>query len=175
MIVVSDTSPINYLVLVEQIDRLYDLYRRVVIPSSVHRELQARETPRAVHVWLSHQPTWLEVVSLAKTPDPRLDYLGAGERDAIALAEELGADRLLIDDRDGRREANRRQLLVIGTLGVLAASAERDLLDLPEVIERLRTTTFRASPRILTALVERYQKGSSSQSKERQKDSDDPR
>ena len=92
MIVVSDTSPINYLVLVEQIDRLYDLYRRVIIPSSVHRELQARETPRAVHVWLSHQPTWLEVVSLSKTPDPRLDYLGAGERDAIALAEELGAD-----------------------------------------------------------------------------------
>ena len=41
MIVVSDTSPINYLVLVEQIDRLRDLYRRVIIPSSVYEELQA--------------------------------------------------------------------------------------------------------------------------------------
>lgn len=41
MIVVSDTSPINYLILIEQIDRLYDLYRRVVVPPSVYRELQA--------------------------------------------------------------------------------------------------------------------------------------
>jgi predicted nucleic acid-binding protein len=75
-----------------------------------------------------------------------------------------------MDDRDGRREANRRELSVVGTLGVLAASAERDLLDLPEVIERLRTTTFRASPRILTALLERFEKGSSSESKKRRKD-----
>lgn len=99
-----------------------------------------------------------------------MDYLGAGERDAITLAEELRADRLLIDDRDGRRKASRRKLPVIGTLGVLAASAERGLLDLPEVIERLRTTTFRASPQLLTALLERFEKGSSSKPKKRRKD-----
>jgi predicted nucleic acid-binding protein len=106
-------------------------------------------------------------MSLSRTPDLRLEYLGAGERDAITLAEDLRADRLLIDDRDGRREAGERELRVIGTLGVLAVSAERGLLDLPEVIDRLRATTFRASPRLLTTLVERYgQKSSRSKSKE---------
>src|SRR3989304_2289365 len=74
-------------------------------------------------------------------------------------------------DRDGRREASERELRVIGTLGVLAVSAERGLLDLPEVIDRLRATKFRASPRPLTALVERYGKRSSrSKSKKSHKD-----
>jgi predicted nucleic acid-binding protein len=157
MIVVSDTSPINYLVLVEQIDRLYDLYRRVIIPTSVRDELQAAETPRVVQVWLEHQPSWLEVASLSKTPLPELAYLGAGERDAIALAKELGAHRLLIDDRDGRNEAIRHGLEVVGTLGVLAAAAEKNLVDVPEVIERLRATSFRASPQLLTTLLKRFE------------------
>jgi len=156
MIVVSDTSPINYLVLVDQVDRLYDLYRRVIVPPSVMEELRAPQTPRLVQEWLATQPTWLEVQSPAKPPDPRLKYLGADERDAIALAEELSADRLLIDDRDGRREAGERGVPVVGTLGVLALSAERGLLDLAEVFDRLRGTTFRASPRLLTALLQRY-------------------
>lgn len=143
MIVVSDTSPINYLVLVEQIDRLYDLYRRVIIPASVRDELQAAETPRVVQAWLQNQPSWLEVAPLSKTLMPELAYLGAGERDAIALAKELGAHRLLIDDRDGRNEATRHGLEVVVTLGVLAAAAEKDLLKLHEVIERLRATSFR--------------------------------
>ncbi|GMR23889.1 MAG: hypothetical protein BMS9Abin37_2365 [Acidobacteriota bacterium] len=162
MIVVSDTSPINYLILIEQIDRVYDLYRRVVVPSSVHRELQAPETPSAVQLWLANQPAWLEVVSLSRTADSHLDYLGPGERDAILLAEELGADGLLIDDRDGRREATRRDLRIIGTLGVLAAAAEKDLLDLPEVLERLRGTTFRASPALYSLLLEKFDERSKS-------------
>lgn len=79
----------------------------MIVPSSVYRELQAAETPPEVHSWLAQRPDWLEVASLSKTPQPNLDYLGEGERDAILLAEEMGADGLLIDDRDGRREAQR--------------------------------------------------------------------
>jgi len=161
VIIVSDTSPINYLILIEQIDRLYDLYRRVLVPPSVYRELQASAAPSAVRLWLSSQPAWFEVTSHSETAASQLDYLGASERDAILLAKELGADGLLIDDRDGRTEATRRDLRVIGTLGVLAAAAEKELLDLPEVIERLRRTTFRASPELFGALLERFEKSSS--------------
>lgn len=158
MIIVSDTSPINYLILIGQIDRLYDLYRRVIVPSSVLRELQAPETPPAVHSWLTQLPDWLEIVSLSTSADPNLDYLGEGERDAILLADELGADGLLIDDRDGRIEAQGRGLRVIGTLGVLAAAAEKRLLNLPEAVERLKGTTFRASPRLYDALLKKFEK-----------------
>ena len=62
-----------------------------------------------------------------------LSVLDEGECEAIALAGEVGADLLLIDDRQGRREAKRRNLRVIGTLGVLAEAAAKGLIDLPRV------------------------------------------
>jgi predicted nucleic acid-binding protein len=55
-----------------------------------------------------------------------------GEQEAIALAEELAADLLLIDEWDARLEAERRHLHVIGTLRVLADGAGRGLTDLEE-------------------------------------------
>jgi len=120
------------------------------------RKVQAAETPDAVRSWLSNRPDWLEVTSVSSPPELDLDYLGEGERDAILLAKELGADGLLIDDRDGRREAQRRELRVIGTLGVLAAAAEKRLLNLPQAVDRLKATTFRASPRLYEALLKRF-------------------
>jgi predicted nucleic acid-binding protein len=71
-----------------------------------------------------------------------LTRLGPGEQDAIHLAEELHADLILMDDEDGRIEAERRALTVIGTLGVLERAAERGLLDLPPALTRLRATNF---------------------------------
>lgn len=59
--VVSDTSPLNYLILIEQIDLLPQLYRRVLIPGSVLQELNAPETPELVRTWLTGPPDWLEV------------------------------------------------------------------------------------------------------------------
>jgi predicted nucleic acid-binding protein len=81
--------------------------------------------------------------------------LGAGERAAIALAEELSADALLIDERDGRREAERCGLPVLGTLRVLADAAEHGLADLHTAFDRLRQTNFRASEQLLQSLLAR--------------------
>lgn len=46
--VVSNTSPLNYLILLDEINVLPRLYERVSIPQSVCEELQAAETPEAV-------------------------------------------------------------------------------------------------------------------------------
>jgi predicted nucleic acid-binding protein len=56
MLVVSDTSPINYLVLLHQETLLPILYGRVVIPPAVHEELQRSSTPEVVRQWVSHPP-----------------------------------------------------------------------------------------------------------------------
>ncbi len=82
--------------------------------------------------------------------------LGAGEREAITLAEELRADALLIDDQPGRREAARRDLPIQGTLGVLATAAKHGLISLPEAIEALQRTNFRMHPLLLRAILERH-------------------
>ena len=114
MIVIADTTPLNHLILVDQADLLRALYGRVIIPQAVLSELQAYATPPAVKAWVSKRPDWLEVNHSAFDIDPGLARLDPGERDAILLAERLGADLLLVDDLGGRREAARRRLKIAG-------------------------------------------------------------
>jgi len=156
MIVVSDTTPLNYLVLIGQADLLWQLYQRVIIPPAVYAELQRANTPAPVKQWIVNHPPWLEVRSIAVTLDTGQSALDEGECEALALAEEVGADLLLIDDRQGRREAKRRNLRVIGTLGVLAEAAAEGLIDLPVVIARLQETSFYVSPDLLQSLLNRF-------------------
>ncbi len=155
--VVSDTSPLNYLILIEQINLLPQLYSRVLIPASVYEELNAPETPDLVRTWRASLPDWLEVSPDLAAPDPDLSHLHAGERDAISLALRVKADAVIIDERRGREEAEKRGLRVIGTLGVLAAAHERGLLDLTAAIDLLRQTTFHVSPKLLAAILSKYQ------------------
>jgi len=79
-----------------------------------------------------------------------------GEREAIALAEELSADLLLMDDWDARQEAERRRLHVVGTLRVPADGAAAGLSDLQTDFDRLRQTNFRVTAELLEALFEEY-------------------
>lgn len=153
MIVVTDTTPVNYLVLIDQVHLLRDLYGRLVLPRAVYEEMRREEAPEKVRAWAAQLPEWTEVRAAA-SPDPALK-LGAGEREAIALAEEFGADLLLVDDRKARREARRRGLTVTGTLAVLVAAAGRELVDLPEAIAALRQTTFRVPAALIEEILER--------------------
>ena len=83
------------------------------------------------------------------------DWLDRGERAAIALAERLRAELILIDERDGRTEAMRRRFQVTGTLGVLRAAAGRGLIDVPDVLERLRATNFYIDEALITEVFDR--------------------
>ena len=153
--VISNTSPLNYLVLIDQIHLLSTLYGRVLVPKSVYEELTAPETPELVRSWIANRPQWLEISSEVPVTDSKLSELHEGERDAIALAQHVRADALIIDERRGRQEAEARGLIVIGTLGVLVSARERGLVNLAEAIDRLRQTSFHASPKLLAMILER--------------------
>jgi predicted nucleic acid-binding protein len=158
MIVIADTTPLNYLVLIDYVGILPQLYGRVLIPPAVWQEFQRRETPEAVRAWLAQRPEWLEIRQVRRNPTLALGRLGAGEREAIALAEELRADRLILDDLTARRVAAQRNLTVIGTLGVLIEAAERGLVDFAEAIARLHATTFYLSPEVVEPLLDATRK-----------------
>ena len=103
--------------------------------------------------WASALPQWAEAktasrVELAGILDP-------GEAEAIALAEELKADSLLLDETEGRQEALRRGLAVSGTVGVLEKAAQRDLIELSAAFERLSRTNFRIAPELLHQALQR--------------------
>lgn len=129
MIVVADASPLHYLALIRVVDVLQPLYPRVVVPQTVARELQNRNTPEAVRNCMAQPPSWCEIHEDPPS-DPALALLDPGESAAIALSLSIGADRLLIDDLAGRTEAEHRDLAVTGTLGVLADAHLASLLDL---------------------------------------------
>ena len=110
MIVVADTSPLNYLVLIGEADLLYQLYGRVLIPQAVLSELQHPGAPSAVVGWVMRCPVWLEVRQVVVRSEASSEELDVGESEALALAEEYTPDvLLLIDEETGRLEAQRRK------------------------------------------------------------------
>src|SRR5882672_4497247 len=113
MIVVADTSPINYLILIGEIEILTKMYGTVVIPCAVREELPRPSAPEMVRNWTNQLPIWLEVHTPVNAADASLATLDPGERDAIILASELKADQLIVDDRQGRHEAEKRGIPVI--------------------------------------------------------------
>jgi predicted nucleic acid-binding protein len=154
-VVLSDTSPIHYLVLIGEVEVLRKLYGRVLIPSSVAYELDRPQTPSMVRTWISQPPDWIEIVPLVTPQSPSaLTHLDEGERDVLLLALNLAAHLLLMDDREGVEEATRLGFAVTGTLGVLDRAAQRSFLNLAEGLARLRTTNFRASAALLDHLLD---------------------
>lgn len=155
MIVVSDTTPINHLILVGKIFILPELLGKVVIPTAVFEELQADKTPQEVKAFIENIPEWLEVKKPQFLFDEDLNDLDTGEREAITLAEELKADILLMDERSGREAAIRRNLPVAGTLSILERAAEKDLLDFAETLQKLKTNGFFVVPTLEKYFLER--------------------
>lgn len=153
MIVVADTSPINYLILIEEIEILPKMYGAVTIPPAVHDELLRPSAPATVRTWIGQSPSRLGVRAPENAPDAMLAKLDPGERDAILLAGELRADQLIVDDREGRREAEKRGIAVMGTLGVLQEAATLRLQDLRLAVKRLQGTNFYLAPEILARLL----------------------
>jgi predicted nucleic acid-binding protein len=158
MIVVADAGPLHYLVLIKVVDVLQPLYRRVLVPQTVAGELQDTSTPAAVRAWIEQPPEWFEI-----RPDPpseeSLRFLDPGERAAIALALSVDAERLLIDEQAGRAEAERRHLLVTGTLGVLAEAHRAGLLDFEQALARLGRTNFYVSAELVDRVRRRLSTG----------------
>ena len=156
-LVVADTGPLNYLVLIGATGVLPKLFERIFVPVAVHAELSDAEAPEEVRAWIGQAPEWLEVRpnpdSNNISPDERA--LDEGERAAIALARAIRADVILMDDRAGVEVARRQGLAVTGTLGVLELAARRGLIDLPSALTRLKTTNFRYSPAMMDALLAR--------------------
>ena len=153
MRVVADTSIFNYLILLDQLALLPILYGRIIMPSVVLAvELPHPHSPAPVRAWAQHLtviPAWLELRAPTRTPEADLLLLEAGERDAVLVAQDLHADLILMDDKDGRKAAELRGLTVYGTVGVLVRAAEQGLVDLQAMFTQLLTTSFRIDERIL--------------------------
>lgn len=128
-IVVSDTSPIRALDFLQRLEVLEALFGEVIVPPAVATELSrpTRWGPPVIlsphHFILVRSPT--DTVAVNRW----LQNLDAGESEALALAEELSADIVLIDEAAGRSAAQQAGFPVIGTLGILVRAKRDGLID----------------------------------------------
>ncbi|NJL44948.1 MAG: DUF3368 domain-containing protein [Leptolyngbyaceae cyanobacterium SM2_3_12] len=157
MIVVSDTSPLGSLALIDHLWLLQRIYSTVIIPEIVADELAVAQDPPIPQIlnlqWIQIQP--LSNIAVAETLQ-QVRKLDSGEAHAIALAIQIKADELLIDERLGRREAKRYGLPVIGLLGVLLIAKQRKLiLEVQPVMDALiNQAGFRVSPQLYQRVLD---------------------
>jgi predicted nucleic acid-binding protein len=154
VIVVSDTSPLNYLILIDAVDVLPELFKDIHVPPGVMEELQHPRTPLPVKAWVQSPPEWLRITTPTLT-FPETALLDRGETQAIALARELHATAILIDEKKGRRVARGFGFATFGTITVLELAAQHRLLDLKSAFESLQRTTFQITQPLIDAALER--------------------
>ena len=129
MIVVSDTSAINNLAAIGALDLLRALYGTVVIPEAVYAELTDPDFPVAGSKEVQSLD-WIQVRAVTDRTmiESLRGELDPGESESIALALELNAERVLIDERRGREVAKRLNLRYTGILGVLVEAKAQGLI-----------------------------------------------
>jgi predicted nucleic acid-binding protein len=133
MIVVSDTSPISALLIIGEVELLHKVFGDVIIPVAVYTEL-LRTFPTI--------PDWIRVAGVkdATRVEAFHTLVDAGEAEAIQLAKEIHADRILIDDNKGRKLAESEGLHAIGLIGVLVLAKTGNLIpSVRNVISRLKS------------------------------------
>lgn len=129
MIIVCDTSPINNLAAINQLNLLHQLYGTVVIPNAVYQELIEPDFPVAGAIEVQTLG-WIQTYQVNNNAvvEALQNELDLGEAQAIALALELQADQLLIDERLGRTVAARLNLRYTGILGILIEAKSQALI-----------------------------------------------
>lgn len=146
MNVVSNAGPLIALAKIERFHLLRDLFGGITIPHAVFDEVVVRggeragahETVQALNDWISIVP--VRDLQLARSMQTQL---GTGEAEAIALAIELPADYLLLDDRKARSVARFLSVEVLGAVGVLRRAQRRGFLsDLKPAIDALRMAGY---------------------------------
>jgi predicted nucleic acid-binding protein len=138
MIVVSDTTPLISLLKIDKLDLLEKLFGQVLIPKTVFNELtddvrfkeeaDKINSKEYIKIKAVVNP---EAVSILK----RNTGLDKGESEAIILTDELGADLLLMDEAKGRTISSQMGIKIMGTIGILMAAYEGNVITANEVRE----------------------------------------
>lgn len=153
--VIVNATPIISLALIDQLDLLRHLYDEVLIPLAVRNEVLVGGSS-GIGMAELQESKWIRAISLQ---DPRradlLSDLDRGEAEVIALAQELNAELVIIDERLARRHARRLGLTLTGTVGVLLRAKERKLVPAVEpLIDQLRQGGIRLDDALVIEALE---------------------
>ncbi|MFC1976256.1 DUF3368 domain-containing protein [Chloroflexota bacterium] len=157
---VVDASPLIFLSKLDRLDLLRKGADTVYVPQAVLDEIQAKPDEATIAVEQAGR-SWLSILQVdnRSTVEILLADLDLGEAEVIALAREIKADRVVMDDLDARRLARRVGLDLIGTMGLLLAAHLRgEIPSMREEIEQLRAFGFHVSPSLVEAILREARK-----------------
>jgi predicted nucleic acid-binding protein len=153
--IVCNSGPLIALAGIRQLDLLSKLYSSIVTPSAVQQEITgARQFSHQTAIF---SVAWLKVQGLTGPLDPLLSSeLGPGEAEVIALAHELRAGRVLIDERKGRRIAKLVYgLTVTGTGGILLEAKRTGLVtEIRPLMVAMKKNGYFLSDRLVEAVCQ---------------------
>ncbi len=145
MIVISDTSCIGYLIIIDKLYLLKDNFSEIIIPQTVHKEILELSAQYDLRKYLHSNWITVNTISNNELFNELLNKVDEGESEAIVLAKEIHADLLLIDERKGTELARSMGIKTIGLLGVLLLSKGKKIIPFvqPVLKELTTSTTFR--------------------------------
>lgn len=156
MIVVSNTTPLIGLAIIQRFDLLQQLFGRIYIPQAVYDEAVTAGREEGGAKQEVSTTAWIEVVPVKDrlAVEVLLDELDLGEAETIVLAREVEADWVLMDEKKGRRKVTELGLNKIGTVGILLKGKQADLL--PQIrpdLDRLRHQGFSISQSVIDGVL----------------------
>ena len=157
-IVISDTTAITYLSKIQAIDLLKALFKEIYIPQAVFNELTRHgdHIPGSIEVktfpWIKTE----KVKNVSQILSKFKKELDPGETEAIALAIEKNANLLIIDESDGRREAERHGIKITGMLGILLKAKEKNIIcNVKPFLDKIKfSTNFNMTFELYNAILE---------------------
>jgi len=158
MPVVSNTSPILNLAIVDQLELLRRQFDKILIPNAVLDELKIdEERPGSQAIRRAISSGWIQAQRVSNKPLAQLlkQTLDQGEAEAITLAIELNADWTLLDEREGRKVAKSLGLNVTGILGILLRAKQAGELESlqPIIDDLINDAGFRIAPELLAQVL----------------------
>ncbi|MDY7015167.1 MAG: DUF3368 domain-containing protein [Cyanobacteriota bacterium] len=162
MPIVSNTSPILNLAIVDQLNLLQQQFGQILIPETVLEELKIDEPrPGSEVVKAAIQTGWIQVQAITDRALFQLlkQSLDPGEAAAIALAVELSANLILLDEREGRKIAKSLGLNATGILGVLLKAKRSGSLSSVQTVinDLINKAGFRISADLLQKILQASQ------------------
>ena len=158
MPIVSNTSPILNLAIVNQLILLHQQFGEILVPSAVLDELKVNEDrPGSQEIREAISCGWIQSREVSNAPLAQLlkQTLDRGEAEAIALAIELEADWTLLDEREGRKVAKSLGLNVTGILGILLRAKQLGEIESlqPLIDDLVDKAGFRIAPELLVKIL----------------------
>ena len=155
MAAVSNSSPLILYARVGRLDLLHRVFGDIMIPEAVYAEVVGAGAGLPGSIETSSLP-WIRLRRITSNPRELSQFwnLGAGETEAVLLAQELNLP-LLMDDRDGRRTAEAAGIAVTGSAGVLVLAKESGhIAEVQPILDQLLAANLRLAPSVAQKVLQ---------------------